>query len=286
MKLFHRAWSLSVTSPTGQVWCVQPSAQPGDATLRLSFSIQKHLEPNPNPAQIMVTNLAESTRKRFSQARGHRIALSVGYRDGMTTIFVGSIYLATSEKSGTEWVTRFEALDGGTTYQRARIKTTIAQDTTLLDVLKTIADRAKTQDNIQVALRSLRDVPDVQIPGGAVLSGDMKELLDQYTRGHGLVWSLQDDQLQIHAATGDTGEGQVVLSPTSGLIGSPKQKVDHAGIFLRTGVTFSCLMNGQIRPGRRVELRDCAVPGVFTAARVTFSGDSSGQNWYTEVEAF
>ena len=113
---------------------------------------------------------------------------------------------------------------------------------------------------------------------GIVVEGKVSKLLDKYVSGAGYQWSIQDGVLQVLAPSETTLETVYVLNAASGLIGSPEKGEDGT-------VKAVSLLQGGIRPGRRIQLDSAMVQGTFKIERVIHHGDTWGKDWYTEVEA-
>jgi len=82
----------------------------------------------------------------------------------------------------------------------------------------------------------------------------------------------------------------VLLTPDTGLIGSPERSDDieetQSGERKRLGWRVKSLLNPQIRPGDRLQIKSAEVDGVFRAENVNHFGDTEGGDWYTEAEVF
>jgi hypothetical protein len=101
---------------------------------------------------------------------------------------------------------------------------------------------------------------------------------DKYVSTAGYQWSIQDGVLQVLAPSETTLETVYVLNSSSGMIGSPEKGEDGT-------IKGVSLLQGDIRPGRRIQFDSKMVKGTFKTERVIHTGDTWGQNWYTELEA-
>jgi hypothetical protein len=70
----------------------------------------------------------------------------------------------------------------------------------------------------------------------------------------------------------------VVLTPTTGLIGTPSHGEKGA-------INAVSLLNGEIKPGRKVDIECRSLVGSYRATAVTHSGDTQGSDWYSSFEA-
>ena len=90
---------------------------------------------------------------------------------------------------------------------------------------------------------------------------------------------MQDGALQVLVSGQALERTAVLLSSETGLIGSPE--VSSKGI-----LRARSLLNPEIFPGRKikVETKEIKEPQ-FRIARVIFSGETFGQDWYVDIEA-
>jgi hypothetical protein len=109
--------------------------------------------------------------------------------------------------------------------------------------------------------------------------------MDKALAGTGYGWSIQDEQVIILADSEVSGQDVPELTPQSGLIGSP----EFGAPLVKGGkplLTFRCLLNANIKPGAHVSIKCERFPlGVAVkCVKVEHSGDTHGQDWYTNGE--
>ncbi len=248
--------------------------------LRAYFVVEKSLEDTPNTCEITVNNLAEETRT-FLQKRPLHVRLDAGYADQLSRLFSGDAILAHSRRDGTEWLSKLQIRDGGRAHRHARVrrsyKTKVDARTALRDVAESMGLKLpKSLDDVKELLAKFQS--------GLVLDGpsaeQMTRLLDPYDRQ----WSIQDGSLQV-LASGETRGGEAILiSQSTGMIGSPDRsspKKEKEGPTL----TVETLLDPRLTPGCRIKVESRSVSGVFRVERVRHVGDTHGQQWTTTVEA-
>ena len=246
--------------------------------LRVTFRVERDLGREPNRADLSIYNPAPETIRAF-QEPGAVCRLEAGYGDALGVLFLGRVDRAVSTSRGVDVVLQVEAQDGGTRLRGAEITESFSPGTDLRSVYAALA-RA-----LGLPLGAQAEIPRVSIRRGLVLSGPVADALDLVSRSVGLVWSVQDDEIQIIAGdaesatlASDTGESAPLLSASSGLIGSPSQT--------DTGVELEVLLDPRIRPGRRFVLQSEALSGVYRCESLEHIGDSwDGQQYYTRIEA-
>jgi hypothetical protein len=128
------------------------------------------------------------------------------------------------------------------------------------------------------------DIPDT-FASGYAMQGNAGEELTRLLAPYEKSWSIQDGRLEILGFTETLQEETVLLSPETGLIGTPE-----LGSPLKKGkpspMKMKSLLNGKIRCGGRILLNSKNVSGVYKCTSVTHTGDTHGGDWQTEIEAF
>lgn len=292
--LYNRDFALTVggiplTMQTGDI--LQPDNI--DTQLRVVFNIDKNSDKSPNKAEVTVFNF--NLANRAALKTGNQIAqetraaglaydwplvIEAGYMGSREVIFTGNITYATSKKESTDWVTNIECGDGETKFRENRINKAFGPGTTVAQVAlecSVALDVGPGNIGEKLGTGIFRDGYGV-FSQGYVASGASQEVLDDLLSSAGFTWSIQDGNLQILAPEDTTFEEIVVLSKEFGLVGSPE--VGDKGI-----VTAKSLLQGKIRPGRRIIIQSEMVSGTFKIDKVSHYGDTFGTDWYTELEA-
>lgn len=247
--------------------------------LRIKFKIEKNLKDDPNCAEISIFNTADDTNKMLLSTKT-RVALSIGYlglqpqgffnsgfgsSSNVDIIFIGNIKKFNGNKTPTKFegldiVTKVELSDGGNAYRNARHDKGYPPGTTLKFVLADVVSAMGFSKSF------IANFSDVKIANGIALSGLVKNHLDTLTRPYGLEWSIQDETLQITVIGQSNGDAVLLLTPETGLIGIPNQT--------DKGLEVKSLVQPQLRPGRKLQVKSKNVNGVFKIERVIHEGDT------------
>ena len=123
-----------------------------------------------------------------------------------------------------------------------------------------------------------------QVINGGLLEGPSHRNMTELLAARGYGWSIQDGKLQILKGSDVRPETALVLSAETGLVGSPGFGSPPSKGKPPT-LRARALIFPEIVPGRKIDLRATASTGLFKAVRVTHTGDTHGQDWYTEIEA-
>lgn len=271
--------------------------------LRIQFKVEKTNESTPNTAEIRIYNLSESTRALF-EAEKSKVRLSIGYLglnpDGkrgfgldkssnVQTVVIGDItraahkkkkvtkavgqndHITRSKVEGVDLVTTVEVADGDNRYRNSRLDKGYPPNVRLKDVFTDLATSMGLGTGVTIG------VPEKNYANGLSLSGLSRDHLNVLTRSNNLEWSIQDETLQIIPQGVGTSDAPILISPETGLVGSPTKTTN--------GVEFDSLIQPALRPGRRVQIESRLVKGIFKLRKVTHEGDSQRGDFLSKCEA-
>ena len=249
--------------------------------LRFAFKVEHTLRPRPGKAEVRVFNLTKAHRDQLDSLDGVATVLDAGYAaTGMATLFSGTLRRVSHERlDGNTWVTKVEGEDGGRQRRTARTSRSFRAGTPLRTIFLALAQDlgVGSGNTSQATASALLDSVGNTVVTGTSLRGMVAEELDRLCAGAGLEWSIQNGALQI-LPLGTALSGQaIVLSPTSGLIGSPTKEQ-------RGRVKFRSLINPEIVPGKQVRIQSRVVAGAYRVDKCAWSGDTEGQEWYVDGE--
>lgn len=259
--------------------------------LRMAFEVQRNLRRDPNTAALTVYNLSAESRSKLQQ-RLVRVTIEAGYPDNIAQVFRGTMRNVMSTREGVDWITKMEAGDGD--LATARVNRSFRTATYKQAVLA-VADVFTS--SLGLGLGNLVEEIDRSTLASSwaarpvVLRGPAAEVFDRFMGAAGLEWSVQDGQLQVVALGQAFGTTAVLLTPSTGLIGAPEigeastgRKKKSGGTQKHPVVKARSLMQPDIVPGRRVDLRSEHVTGLFRCELARISGDNWGQDWYVDME--
>lgn len=263
--------------------------------LRMAFDFEKDLTQEPNKGKIAVYNLSDYSRQVIEQPDTVCI-FEAGYSNfiGPVKVFVGNITLVSTNLTKTDVPTDIEFVDGRVNLRDSVFSAGYAPG---------INGRKICEDVAASMGLTLVIAPDVVFPdyiNGFSYVGYSKGALGKIADAAGAVWSIQNGVLQVINAGGTTGMQAVVLSPESGLIGSPERivkgatRADNSDAQAATsdnkqkklGWKIKYLLNASINPGDLVKVESKIVNGFFKLEKVQFKGDTHGSDWTCEAEVF
>ena len=295
--LFGRSASLTVARPLvsarggrfGAFFEPAPNAiviggADADEGLRFAFKIEKNLEKEPNPAEIIIYNLSEQSRAML-QAKPLHVQLFVGYGGELQRLFVGDVQWIEQRKNGVDWETRLTVGDGSRAFRHARVNRSFRAGATLKQGIgETIAAMGLPVPRDLDALPGIN----TSFASGLSLSGPASGELTRLLAPTGAGWSVQDGRMQILRDTDVRKDQAVVLSSDpqggTGLVGvpeygAPKERGKPPVLVAKS------LLDPRLTAGGLVRIESLAVKGLFKVRRVAHEGDTRGPSWYSSIEA-
>lgn len=247
--------------------------------LRVTFKVSKGVSSEPNTMDLSLYNLSETSRAKLRDT-SVPVILEAGYRSNAMQLFSGDARTIQHQRRGPDIITRVQCGDGERAYATARTSASFAPGAQLVDVMRQLKDDMGVNAGNAMARVAEGDFAGAvdQFVHGLSLHGKTSDCMTQVVGAAGLTWSIQDDALQVLAPGEPTMDEAVVLSSSTGLVGSPEIGEEGA-------VKFTSLLQPALRPGRRVDLRAQELRGMFRVERVTHNGDTHGGQWQSEVEA-
>lgn len=175
-----------------------------------------------------------------------------------------------TKKTGPNWVTTIDAADGRRKYRDTIFSKSYPPGITL-DVI--LADLI-TALGIPLAYKSSL-LPPVTFAGGWAFSGRARDALSELLDPIGASWSIQNGSLQILAALEPAPGNAILISPNTGMHGSPERS--------DKGVVVTTTLTPAMAPGLPFTLQSIFVTGSYKATTVLHKGNSRGLEWKTKI---
>ncbi len=268
-QLFKRAWKVSVDK-------VQTS------DLRVQFDITRTLKKEPNTCELKISNLSKQTRDQLKGA-GLSVIVEGGYQGSTAVLFSGDSRTIDHLYLRNDWETHVQCGDGEQSYLYARMNESLPPGTSLKDALRKAADKMGiNKGNLEKMIQGKLSFE--QFTHGLAAFGPASGVFNDLIKGAGLEWSIQNGEVQV-TRPGEAAQTEAfLLSPDTGLIGSPDHAPpDHKK--KQAVLKCRCFLNGHIAPGRIINVQSSSVKGEFVVQKVIHKGDSEGQEWTTHIES-
>jgi hypothetical protein len=251
--------------------------------LRVSFDIVKTNNKSANNAKIIIYNLNESNKSILKTKENISLTLEVGYGSNVDLLFTGDVVRSSTQRNGSNFPTTIEVEDGDQALTTATIDKSYVGGTNLKTVVNDSLQSMK--DAGQVIIGSINSIKDDIAQNGFTASGLASKVIDEITKKQGLEFSIQDNETQILGESEDTGEEAIVLTPSTGLIGSPRIGLIGKEAAKVDGIEFKALIQTtRFKPGRVVQIKSREVDGFFKILKSKFSGDTHAPAWFVNCE--
>lgn len=235
--------------------------------LKVQFDVTKSIYGQLNKMSLTLYNLNENNRKKLVKDPEDSvvipISLSVGYVDKIEKIFKGTIFEASSERSGTDFVTTIESIDGGhDMFASYTSQTVIGKDNSVKTILESFSRIKKGKITEQNKLIRPK-----------VLVGNSIKLLEEQLN-EDETFFIDDERLYIITDKEVLGELIPVVNSDTGLINQP-QRANKI-------VSFDTMLNPSIKIGGRVDLQSKTalhLVGIYKIETITYKGDNYGSDW-------
>lgn len=250
------------------------------------YRIRFHVElvtgnvPVPNPAVIHIYNLGQISRTLVSKLN-NKIVLNAGYGLFPQTIFSGNVQYAVTKKEGPDFVTEIHASDGLFAFQNSLVNLSFSNSTPAASVINTLIGALS---GAGITQGQITGVPQAIYNKGIVLSGKVTDQLQKVCDKNNLAWTIENGVVNIVPIGGALLTASVLLTPNTGLIGIPEQReVDSTGT--SSLVSFRSLLNPSLGTFQNIIIQSKFIPaGFFTTAKITHTGDTFTNDWYTDGE--
>lgn len=258
----------------------------GFADLRVSFNINKDLEKAENKATVNIYNVNEDSYKMLQKINEtYYINVCIGYGDGSKSqIFYGNIEKSTYTRDRSDWILSIDSKDGQDVIQNSIINKSYSGNMTVKDMLLNMIDSSNelTKDvfsNTKKWIIEKLSTNNKKTQNGLSISGRLLDEANKLLKEVGASLSIQDGKAQVIFVNSNNKTDIVLLSPNTGLIGSPINKGADEGI------EFKCLLIPLINPGGLVKIESRYIADYFRVDKVQFKGDTHGNDWECFCEA-
>jgi hypothetical protein len=255
--------------------------------LRCVFTVEKSMSAEPNRSVIQIYNLSAATQNKILST-GKRIIIEAGYEDSpqFGLIFDGDVIKALKRGvQGVDKITELIAQDGDLFLNSGFISVSYSAGQTTRSVLSQMAGVGDEE----IVLGSVSDgLKNTKLARGKAMFGQPKDYARMLAKTEGALFYVNDRQINL-VKPADLPQGEIVdLSPASGLIGTPEQT--------ETGVNAKCLLNPLLNVNKLVHIKNDDVQqsrdtagtglstGVYRIIKLKHTGDTLGNDWYTEFE--
>jgi len=264
--LFSRFWSLSLGTE-GTTY----------TDLHIVFDIEKNQVSTSNKGKIQIYNLNDLSRQKY--IKGTQIIFKAGYQGLVGTLFAGTQGAASrviNERKGPDIITTFELGDAERELTTSVFNKSYPGGSTYSQVLLDLVDAmGLTKGTVILPPEALADVYSSTV----VLSGSVRQLLDEHVKKHNLTWSVDNAVVNVAPVGTPFQPEAVAVNQSTGMIGVPT--MGNAGDNI---VTFISLLNPKLKPGALCAITSTLVNGLYIVQNAHYEGDTHGDKWQVTCE--
>ena len=261
MNRFIRDYELVLTLTSGEVVQIVPE-------LRVQFEISKSVRGGLNTCTIKIYNLNDDKRKKLVKDQEDStqklpFIFKAGYSK-LETLFKGTVFNASSEKTGSDFITTITGLDGGYDFINSFTSKTVRSN----DVDNILSDMKNT-DKGKISKRKTLSRPKVLVGNSAKLIEDNLEEDETYYIDEEKLYIIKDDEV--------TSSYIPLVQANTGLLNTPVRKNKE--------VTFNTQLYPAIKIGGLVELKSSTAThlnGIYKVITIKYRGDNYGSDWSQE----
>ncbi len=259
--------------------------------LRCTFMVEKSMAEEPNLSHVTIYNLSAETENSIIVS-GNDIVIEAGYEgEQYGMIFRGNVVQPIrSKEEGVTYALQLISQDGDKFLNGGVISTSFRKGQTQRSIANELTSKASNPTQTGAISSSLDNV---KLARGKVVFGLSRDYLRQISRSQDATFYVNDGVVNIVKAT-DLPAGQILsLGPDSGLIGTPEQT--------ENGIKGKCLLNPRINLNTFIHIDNSIIrmqkaqagetakqldsDGIYRVIKLIHSGDTRGNDWYTEFEA-
>lgn len=247
--------------------------------LRMSFRVERSLQPTPNKAEVKIWNLNPDNRARLAAKKDAAVQIDAGYEGGASTLFLGNLRTALTTRDGADIITTLSSGDGEKAHQTARVALSVKKDTDTGLVLRELVKALGVDEgNLSAAVSTVQGAGLGKLfSAGTVIHGNAAREMTRITRSVGLTWSVQGGKLQFLGLKQALAGEAILISAETGMVGAPS--VDNKGV-----MKARMLLAPDVFPGRLAVLKGEFLQGQYRIEKTVHAGDTHGSDWFVDVE--
>lgn len=255
---------------TGRAYVIEGTSGQRGVTegLHVSFTAERSRKKKPNAAELTIYNLAPVTRQALLNGKW-KCAVAAGFlpQEPVPVVVQGDVDSVEHDRQTPDILTKLKIRDGGAAFSAAPASLALAPPIT---VAQALAEVARSMD---LGLAPLPDACAVEYVGGLTFQGRARDALDELSASVGLGWSIQDGVIEVADPNLPKPRLAPLLSPSAGLIGSPKENRKRGRV---TDITAEALFDARYTPGLKIVLRSADIEGTFLIFKAAHACDNFG----------
>ena len=261
------------------------------SSLRCVFEITKSMADRMrNVAWLKIYNLNPIHEASLIQ-NGSRLIIQAGYNGHFGTIFVGNvIQKIRAKEKGTDFVLKLVCMDTYVFSYYSTVGFTAVANQSMRDCTRQLVSKSTYPAKEGTIANT-----NLTYPRGKVMFGMSRDYLAQIAKTNNNLLYQENGGINLVSVENTSRTYATELNAKTGLVGYPSQ--NEYGVtctmLLNPGITLNSLVHinsrlvigRQFSPGSDIPVRALDVDGLYKIITLTHSGDTRGEEWYTEIDA-
>lgn len=252
----------------------------------VSFEVSKSTKREPNKARIEIMNLSDDRVEQLAGFDDVTVQLDAGYDgDDLDTIFLGDVRDLWTSRQTPDRVTRILAEDGGRSYRTASINRSFGPGTPVATVIQECATAMGVSPGNLAAVSTQAQLTNGgdNYATGTTLSGPAWRELSRVCSSCDVQWSIQNGVLQFRQSRRPAESRAVLLTPSTGLIGSPTRGEKDRRT-RKVSYAVQSLLRPGLYPGRTVRVESKDLTANLQCKNAQYQGNTTGGDWYVNMD--
>lgn len=259
---YDRDYELTIQTELERAIVVRPP-------FNIAFSADKSTDKSLNKMNIKVFGLNEANQlaivKNAQEKKNFEVALKVGYKDGIETIFRGYVNIGERSRQGADLPLVLECIDGGYDARFSFTSKTVKGKSAIDSILEDMPNTKRGKITEQKKLIRPR-----------VLVGNSWKLIREQLNDE--QYFIDNGQLNILNGNEVVSSFIPVVQASTGLISTPTRE--------ESTVTFQTMMNPSLKIGGLCSINSVYAPalnGIYKINTIGYDGEYEGASWMQTV---
>lgn len=273
MKYFGRTYQLIAGKAGKEGFQIGHFTDGNAEPLHISFAIERADKESDNTAKVSIWNLNQEHLDILYQ-KDCVVAVRAGYGSVMPLVFSGIVTYAETVLDNADRVTNLELTDNKTELRDSVVSVSFSGKVSSKVILLHVADQLGVSVTIGTDVR-FKDVADFAFIGTG------GNAIAKLCGMNGLKHSVQNGVLQITTPGSPISKQVYLISPDTGLVGSPSRFTEAATDTekAKSGWVVEVLMNAALNIGDYVRLECENAKGYFRVSKIAIEGDTADSVW-------
>lgn len=260
------------------------------ANNRINFEIIKSIDPQENIGRVEIWNIGLETRKLIT-AHNSQVRLFAGYSnyrgdgDNLIAIAQGDITNVRTRRNQTDTVTQIYFAEGQRVIRSNPISLSFSGSVTLSNILRAVTDQSGLSFKYAGVSSS------ASILEGYSAFGSVDTVLNNLALEFNFKWSMQNGVILLKGSNSNGDNEVMLLSPETGLILNPEsvkkisRKVAKSEAPLEDNINaVQSLLQPHLQVNDVIAIKSNDLNGQFRIAKISHTGDSRDNDWYSKME--